>query len=108
MYRFFRKVGLTFLEAGLPSGALLLFYGMLTGFGVSTVRAVCMFLVMIFADILGRAYDMASGMSLAAMILLMKSPLLARQAGFLLSFGAVVAIGLVVPWFQSLWKIQNI
>lgn len=104
MYRFFRKVGLTFLEAGLPSGALLLFYGMLTGFGVSTVRAVCMFLVMIFADILGRAYDMASAMSLAAMILLMKSPLLARQAGFLLSFGAVLGICLVYPVLESVIK----
>lgn len=104
IYRLLRKLGLTFLEAGIPSGVLLFFYGMLTGFGVSTVRAVCMFLVMILADILGRTYDMASAMSLAAIVLLVKSPLLARQAGFLLSFGAVLGICFVYPILESMIK----
>ena len=49
LYKLLRKCRLTFLEAGLPSGILLLLYGMMTGFGVSTVRAVCMFLVMILS-----------------------------------------------------------
>ena len=71
-YKILRKWNLTFLEAGVPSGILLLVYGMMTGFGVSTVRAIAMFLVMIFADIFGRAYDMASGVALAAMIVLLK------------------------------------
>lgn len=104
LYRLFRKLGLTFLEAGIPSGILLLVYGMFTGFGVSTVRAVCMFLVMIFADILGRTYDMASAMSLVAVILLLRNPLLARQAGFLLSFGAVLGICFVYPVLASVMK----
>ncbi len=107
LYRFLRKCRLTFLEAGLPSGMLLLLYGMMTGFGVSTVRAVCMFLVMIFADILGRAYDMASGMALAAILLLLRNPLLARQAGFLLSFGAVLGICVVYPILQSVFQVKK-
>lgn len=104
LYRLLRKLGLTFLEAGIPSGVLLLAYGMFTGFGVSTVRAVCMFLVMIFADIFGRTYDMASAMSLAAIILLIRSPLLARQASFLLSFGAILGICFVHPILVSIMK----
>lgn len=107
LYKLLRKWGLTFLEAGLPSGILLIFYGMMTGLGISTVRAVCMFLVMIFADILGRAYDMASGMALAAILLLVRNPLLARQAGFLLSFGAVLGICVVYPILQSVFQVKK-
>lgn len=104
VYQFLRKCRLTFAQAGLPSGLLLLFYGMMTGFGVSSVRAVCMFLVMIFADILGRAYDMASAMSLAAIVILLRNPLQAFQAGFLLSFGAVFGICCVYPVLQSVFQ----
>lgn len=100
-YKLLRKCNLTFLEAGIPSGILLFLYGGMTGFGISTIRAVCMFLVMIFADIFGRAYDMASAMALAAIIILLRNPLQAWQAGFLLSFGAVAGICVVYPILQS-------
>lgn len=101
LYKLLRKFSLTFLEAGIPSGILLLLYGCMTGFGISTIRAVCMFLVMIFADIFGRAYDMASAMALAAIIILLQNPLQVWQAGFLLSFGAVAGICAVYPILQS-------
>ena len=104
MYRFLRKCRLTFLEAGIPSGILLFIYGIMTGFGISTIRAVCMFLVLIFADILGRTYDMASAMALAAIIVLLRNPLQARQAGFLLSFGAILGICFVYPILQSVFE----
>ncbi len=106
-YRLLRKCRLTFMEAGIPSGILLLLYGMMTGFGISTIRAVCMFLVMIFADILGRTYDMASGMALAAIMILLRNPLQARQAGFLLSFGAILGICFVYPILQSAFEPQK-
>lgn len=106
-YKFLRKLHLTYAEAGIPSGILLLLYGQMTGFGVSTLRAVCMFLVMITADILGRVYDMASAMSLAALIILLRDPLQARQGGFLLSFGAVLGICFVYPILQSVFQIKK-
>lgn len=107
LYQFLRKCRLTFVEAGIPSGLLIFCYGMLTGFGVSAIRAVSMFLVMLTADILGRAYDMASAMALAALIILIRNPLQAWQAGFLLSFGAVVGICVVYPILQSLFPVQR-
>ena len=107
LYKFLRKCSLTFWEAGLPSGILLLLYGSMTGFGISTIRAICMFLVMIFADIFGRAYDMASAMALAAIIVLIRNPLQARQAGFLLSFGAVLGICFVYPILQSVFQVKK-
>ncbi len=106
-YKLLRKCNLTFLEAGLPSGVLLFLYGMMTGFGISTIRAVCMFLVMIFGEIFGRAYDMASAMALAAILILVRNPLQARQAGFLLSFGAVLGICFVYPILQSMFQTKK-
>lgn len=107
LYKLLRKCGLTFFEAGLPSGILLLFYGMMTGFGISTTRAICMFIAMIFGDILGRTYDMASAMALAAIIILLHNPLQARQAGFLLSFGAVLGICFVYPILQEVFQLKK-
>ena len=102
LYRLLRKCRCTFLEAGLPSGCLLVLYGFLTGFGISTIRAICMFLVMILADILGRVYDMASATALAAIFILLRNPLQARSAGFLLSFGAILGICFVYPILDSM------
>lgn len=106
-YKFLRKIHCSYAEAGIPSGILLVLYGQMTGFGVSTLRAVCMFLVMIAADILGRAYDMASAMSLAALIILVRNPLQARQGAFLLSFGAVLGICFVYPILQSILQVKK-
>lgn len=107
LYKLLRKCNLTFWEAGIPSGIFILCYGIMTGFAISTVRAICMFVVMIFADILGRAYDMASAMALAAIVILVRDPLQARQAGFLLSFGAVLGVCLVYPVFQSVFQVKK-
>ena len=107
LYKLLRKCNLTFWEAGVPSGILLVCYGIMTGFGISTIRAICMFLVMILADICGRAYDMASAMALAAIIILLRNPLQARQAGFLLSFGAVLGICFVYPILQSVFQAKR-
>lgn len=106
-YKLLRRFRLNYLEAGVPSGLLLIAYGQMTGYGVSTIRAVCMFLVMIFGEIWGRTYDMASAMSLAAMIILIKNPLQARQGGFLLSFGAVIGICVVYPVMQSVFRTKR-
>ncbi len=104
IYHLLRKLNLTFWEAGIPSGIFIIAYGIMSGFGISTLRAICMFLVMLLGDILGRAYDMASALSLAMLIVLIQNPLQAGQAGCLLSFGAVLGICCVYPILQSVWE----
>ena len=83
-------------------------YGVMTGMGISCLRAVFMFSIHVLAGVFGRTYDMLTTLSLIGIWILLQQPLYIMHSGFLLSFGAVVAIGLVVPWFQSLWKVQNI
>ena len=82
-------------------------YGVMTGMGISCLRAVYMFVIHVLAGVFGRTYDMLTTLSLIGIWILLQQPLYIMHSGFLLSFGAVVAIGLVVPWFQSLWKVQN-
>ena len=79
-------------------------YGMMTGMGVSTWRAVFMFALHLLAELLGRTYDMLTALSLAALLMLAEQPLLVRHSGFLLSFGAVVGIGIVLPWWKGMLR----
>lgn len=67
-------------------------YGMLTGFSISTQRAVIMLFCMLLAKLLGEAYDGQSAAGLAAIIILVMNPAEIFDAGFQLSFTAVFGI----------------
>lgn len=73
--------------------ALMYCYGMMTGMGVSIVRAFVMFGIKLCADLCGRTYDLLTAMMTAALLILVQQPLYLTQSGFLFSFGAVCAIG---------------
>ncbi len=96
-----RRAGLGFETAGALAAAVTVSYGILTGGSASVVRAVVMVCMQILADKLGRTYDLLSAMALAAVLLLAESPSLLFQAGFQLSFGAVLAIGAVCPVLEA-------
>ncbi|MBP3701274.1 MAG: ComEC/Rec2 family competence protein, partial [Lachnospiraceae bacterium] len=85
----------------LLSGLLVLLYWQLCGAGMSAGRATIMFLCLTAAPLLGRTYDSLSALSLAGLLILWDSPTMLFQAGFQLSFGAVLGIQLVCPAFAS-------
>ena len=100
------------MKAGLPIStfACLVFiysYGILTNFSVSTNRAIVMLSVSLLARIFGRSYDMLSAMSLSALIILLQNPMEIFSAGFLLSFGSVLGIALIMPSFKSIIQSKN-
>ena len=76
-------------------------YGVMTGMGVSTWRAVFMFSMRLAAELSGRTYDMLTALSLAAFLMLAEQPLFVKHSGFLLSFGAAAGIGIVLPWWKE-------
>lgn len=92
LYRLLRKIGLRFFICALVSGAVLVSYGIMTGNSISTVRALIMFIISVNAQVTGRRYDIITGASLAALLLLLQYPLYITSGGFLLSFGAVSGI----------------
>ena len=91
-YLLLRRGGAGRKLAGAAGAAVTVSYGALTGGSASAVRAVLMLLFRFAADGLGRTYDSLSALSAAAQLLLAPSPSLLFQAGFQLSFGAVIAI----------------
>lgn len=112
IYRLLRKTGFGFWGAGIPAAVLLWSYGEMVGLGSSVFRAVCMFLLLIAAQALGRSYDSLNALGFAAICLLYENPGILFYAGFQLSFGAVlgvVLLGKIVreytqghPWMEKI------
>lgn len=92
LFRCLRKCGLGYWASGTASAILLFFYGVLTGFGPSIVRAVTMMGISFLGSAIGRTYDLASALCVPAVGLLLWRPFLLTQPGFQLSFLAVAAI----------------
>ncbi|WP_313073032.1 DNA internalization-related competence protein ComEC/Rec2 [Lacrimispora sp.] len=96
-YNILRKMGLSYGISGSISSVLVILYGILTGGSPSVERAVIMMVIAFLASYLGRTYDLLSSAALALILLAVKSPLILMQGGVQLSFGAVFAIGGIMP-----------
>lgn len=97
VYRLLRKVGVPIKIGAVLSMALIYGYGLMTGMSMSAVRAIFMFCLHLIADMVGRTYDMVTALALAAVLLLIEQPRYVQYSGFLFSFGAVAAIGVLLP-----------
>lgn len=99
VYKLLRKAGAKYPVAAVVSGALVVLYGLMTGNSVSSVRAIVMFACAVYAQVIGRTYDILSAVSLAAIIIMCKNPYIVMDAGFLLSFLAIVGVAAVSGGF---------
>lgn len=95
LYKLIRRTGAGFVISMIISTAFIIMYGIMTGNGVSTVRALIMFIIAVYANVVGKTYDMMSAASLAAIISLVDSPYLIYNCGFLLSYLAICGIAYV-------------
>lgn len=101
IYRFFRKIRCSYLTAAVISSVIVCGFALMSGFGISTRRAVIMYLFMMGARVLGRTYDSANALAAAALVILIQNPLALFQSGFLFSFTALLSITLSMPFFQA-------
>ncbi|MCI8504889.1 MAG: DNA internalization-related competence protein ComEC/Rec2 [Lachnospiraceae bacterium] len=100
IYRLLRKrLRCSYLLAASGCAAMSFCYYLLTGEGTSAGRAFFMLTVYGIGQIFGRQYDLASAAALAAFVMLFGHPFLLFQSGFLLSFGSVLALGILYPAF---------
>lgn len=84
------------------NAVFLLCYGTMTGFGVSTSRAVIMMLMALLAAELGRSYDSLTSMAFSAICILLQKPYALFSSGFLLSYGAVTGVHLIYPSLKKI------
>lgn len=88
----------------------LLCFMFLTGVPASVFRATIMAVVIILAVLTNRSTNLINSISIAALIILIFDPNEIYNPGFQLSFSAVLAIGIVYPYFNEAvirWNIQN-
>ena len=93
-----------------PAGVLGILFCWLHGYDrrrVSAIRAFVMFGIRVGADLCGRAYDMATSLSVAAALIALESPMYLRDAGYLLSFGAVLGMAAVYPLMMRQGKTKS-
>ena len=100
-YEFFKKRGLSARAAAVPAGAVVVFYGMLTGMSVSCARAVIMCLVRLYGLCRSRTADTLTSAAIAAALILLAQPMAVTGSGFLLSFGAVFGTAVIAPMFRE-------
>lgn len=76
---------------------LILLYGQMIDCGVSSSRAIIMFLLTLLATLVGRTYDLLTSAAFAEIIILLQNPFYINDYGFWLSFGAIFAISVFMP-----------
>jgi len=81
-----------YLMSGAISIIAIFLFGVCIGDSASIKRATIMFVMHIIAMILGRTYDIISATSFSALVLLWDCPYIIYNSGFLMSFGAIIAI----------------
>ena len=102
LYKLLRKTRMHMIPATIIPVVFMFLYGQMCGMSASSVRAIVMFGVRLLSPILGRTYDLLSALALVEIMLLIEQPLYLYNSGFLFSFGAVVAIGFVMPAVRNL------
>lgn len=108
LFTILRKIRCPVAVSGTLAFYVVFLYGIMVGMGPSAVRAILMFSMQMCAHLLGRTYDMLTGLSLAAFVLLISQPLYLYHSGFLLSFGAVLSMALIVPGWKDLFPSKTV
>ena len=95
IYTLLRKAGLFPLLCFALSMILITLYGLMAGAGSSVVRASVMLMLKLLSDVCNRTYDLLTAMSLSGLMLLTVRSEYLTDAGFLLSFLAVLGIAVI-------------
>lgn len=82
----------------------LLAYGKMTGFGISTSRAVIMMILALLAREWGRSYDAWTAMGFSALIIWLQIPYAIFSSSFLLSYSAMMGVYLVLPALEIFFR----
>lgn len=106
IYRLLRR-RFRFLFSAAVSIPVVLSFGIMSGFGISTIRSIIMFILKIIGEVLGRKYDAITAISLAGLVLLVQNPFVVCNSGFQMSFGAIIAIVLILPVVEEILNTDN-
>ena len=95
-YKLLRKK-FGFVVSGVIASLAVIAFGIMSGMGIATIRALVMFAMIVIGKMIGRADDKATNISLAGIFLIIWNPFVIFNSGFQMSFVAIVGILLVWP-----------
>ncbi|MFR8548559.1 MAG: DNA internalization-related competence protein ComEC/Rec2 [Lachnospiraceae bacterium] len=107
LFRFLRRLRCSYVASAVLAGAAVFLYGLMTGFGISAMRAVFMFFVWAGAQISGRKNDTMTAVALAAAVIVCQDHRNAGQSPFWLSFCAVLSVAALAPAVQELCGVRS-
>ncbi|MBR3646617.1 MAG: DNA internalization-related competence protein ComEC/Rec2 [Lachnospiraceae bacterium] len=90
-----------FVCSGVISIITVFIFVIMTGEGVAGVRAAGMFFFYLLCQMVGRKYDIVNATAFIAMIMMVDNPFILLNSGFLMSYGAIVAVGILVPVLEG-------
>ncbi len=102
LYRFLQRLGVPVKARVFVCVIMLLCYGRMTNFSVSTSRAVIMMILFLMAEYIGRSYDPGSALAFSGIVILLQKPFALFSCSFLLSFGAILGLNLIQPVLKLL------
>lgn len=101
LYKILRRAGVPVWCAAAGGAVFLILYGVMTGLGVSACRAIGMYLLRMLAQLLGRTYDMRTAIGVTAVCMVCLHPVWLEHMGFLLSYGSVLGVGVLLPALEE-------
>lgn len=101
IFSLLRKIRIPYCGAAFLSLLFVAAFGKMIGETVSALRSIIMFSLLLAAGICKRTYDMLTAIAVSAACLLTLKPLYITQGGFLLSFGAVMGLALILPMIRE-------
>lgn len=107
IYTILKKMKIGHKKSIVASMLILLFYGMMTGFAVSTARAIIMIYIFFLSLLLKRSYDIVNATAISTLVLLLINHRLIYQSSFQLSFLAVVGIFFISPSLEYIFNQEN-
>lgn len=97
IYEMLRRIGVGMKPAAVFGAVILVLYGIMTGMSVSTCRAIGMYLIRMLGEVIGRTYDGLIAVAVIGAITVCINPQCLVNCGFLLSYGAILGIGILYP-----------
>ena len=102
VYRFLRWIHCSRNKACVLSMLVLFLYGCLIGFSVSVLRALIMFFVRLFGELIKEAYDLLSSVCFALIVTLIINPLWILDTAFIYSYVTVFTIGFYITYLHPI------
>ena len=102
-----KKAGAGYFVSSFAGIIVIISYGVMAGFSVSILRASVMLVLRLIADIAGRTYDILTALAFSGIIVLLMNFRYLYDAGFLLSFIAVLGLSLLNDNVMNILETDN-